>query len=210
MKLTLNILMAVAVTAMFSSCSSDHSHDTKTVTETVEKAADKVADHADDHAHGDHDGHDHADHATESVDKMEGKDAGVDFAEGSWGHGILDYMDSGSGSKTFDLDKITQDKGEDLTPEADQQLDDLAALLKSHPDMTCELQAHSKEAKNAVGKKTKKAGTSIRAEWVKLKLKAKGVEGKQINAKGYGDESLMSGVAGDDDSQRRLTVMFTK
>lgn len=140
---------------------------------------------------------------------MDSKGADLGFAEGSWAAGVQDFVNSGTGSKSFTLDQIAYE-GEELSADGKKQLDDLAALLKSSGDLKAEVRCHSREAKNAVGRKTKKAATKVRALWVKEKIKARGVDGSQLSANGMADEELLDGVPGDDDAQRRITVMLTK
>jgi outer membrane protein OmpA-like peptidoglycan-associated protein len=212
-----NTIFALAFCAVmslvFTSCSSCNDKGNaaaNSATKTVGDAADAAKDAAGDAA--DKAGEiadDAANAAGDAMDKMETADPNLDFAEGSWAWNIQQYMSSGSGNGSFTLDKITEDKG-DLSAEGKEQLDNLAAILKANPAKVIDLKAHSREAKNEIGRKAKQAGTKARALWVQEKLKARGVDGKQINAIGDADATLIEGVAGDDDSQRRLSVTFVQ
>ena len=132
------------------------------------------------------------------------------FDQGSWAWTVEDFLTNGSGTKTFNLDQIPSSKDEEISAEGNAQLDNLAAILKAHTDLTAEIQAHTKESKNAVGAKAKKTASAARALWVKAKLTARGVNKDQLTSKGYGDEKLLEGIAGDDDSNKRVSIAFTK
>lgn len=179
----------------------------------VEETTDTVIEGAEDAAG------DAASEAAEAIDEATGADASategandLSFDEGSWGWNIYNYMETGNGSMTFNLDKIPlgDDDAEEASAEGKKQLDDLAAILNAYPDMRCEVQGHTKKAKNPIGAKAKQAWSGVKATWVKEKLKARGASGDQIDAKGYGDQMLLTDVAEDDDSQRRVVVVFNK
>lgn len=208
-RLTLVACLAVGLFT-WSSCGSDTADATADAADEaatmVEEGGEAAGDAADAALDAATDG---ADGATASADSAGGA---LTFAEGSWGWNIYNYMESGSGSQSFNLDAIPlgDDDNEEVSAAGKQQLDDLAAILKQYPDMRCEVQGHTKKAKNPVGAKTKQAWSGLKAKWVKEKLKARGVSGDQIDAKGYGDKMLLEGVEGDDAAQRRVVVVFTK
>jgi outer membrane protein OmpA-like peptidoglycan-associated protein len=139
------------------------------------------------------------------MDEMSSLNANLNFAEKD----LMSFITDGTGTKTFVLDKIPFE-GEDLSAEGSEQLDHLAEIFKANPDLTAEIQGHTPEAKNAVGRTAKKTASAARAAWVKTKLVFRGVEGKQLNAKGYGDEELLEGIAPDADEQKRLVIALTK
>jgi len=121
----------------------------------------------------------------------------------------MDFIANGSGTQTFVLDKIPFE-GEEVSAEGAEQLDHLAAIFKANPDLRAEVQGHTSEAKNAVGRTAKKTASATRAAWVKTKLVFRGVDGKQLDAKGYADEQLLEGIAPDAEEQKRLVIALTK
>lgn len=141
------------------------------------------------------------------------------FEEGSWGYTLQQFLDSEeTGSKNFALDQIVISEGEDseeatedeLSTEAELQLDQLASLLISNPEVKAEVQGHSKEANNALGKATKKGWSKAKAFFIRKKLIARGVSEDQLRHEGYGDKTLLEGVDGKDNSQNRIEIQFTK
>ncbi len=183
------------------------------VDETADTAKEKMDDAAaaGDAADTDDAATDAALEAATEGDATAGGDGELGFAQDSWGWNIYNFMETGSGSQSFNLDKIPLGEDEaEASAEGKKQLDDLAAILKAYPDMTCEVQGHTKEAKNPVGRTAKQVWSKGRALWVQGKLAARGVDGSQMKAKGYADKQLIEGVPGDDDSQRRVVVVFTK
>lgn len=167
-----------------------------------------------DNANADHDannqGGSHADGSDSANPDTDGMDAqGLNFEAGSWAYNLNDYLKNGSGSKSFTLDQLDFDSDE-VSAAGKTQLDNLAAILKAYPSLTAEIQGHSDKAKNAVGATKKKATTKAKAAWAKLKLTARGVDGKQLSTKGYGDEQLRSDIPEDDNKQKRLVIAFNK
>lgn len=187
-----------------------HGHDHDHGADGQEQADGHGDDHADDHGadHGDDHADDHAEgHGGEDMDEMES--IGATYAEGSMEADLLDFMDNGAGSKTFTLDKIPFE-GDEISAEGKAQLDAIAEMLKNHPDLTMEIQGHTRQADNAVGRTAKKTASGARAAWVKTKLVFRGVDGKQLSTKGYADEMLLPELDPKDDGQRRLTMAMTK
>ncbi len=197
----------IGLTLIWTSCGGNMATENTSEEETSELAESMEEDEheAHDHSTDDHSGHDHA----EDMSMMDSKGTDLGFAEGSWAWSLQDFMDNGSGTKTFILDKIPFE-GEEISVEGNQQLDDLAALLNAHPDMMAEVQAHTPEADNAIGRTAKKTASTARAAWVQLKLKTRGVDGKQLSSKGYADEMLLENLDPKDEAQKRLAIVITK
>ena len=140
---------------------------------------------------------------------------GATYEEGSWAYSLQEFLNSDeAGEKTFSLDQISlsDDDSEDqeFSAEGDKQLDELASLLRSYPNVKAEVQGHSKEGKNVVGKKAKKSWSKVKAFVVRKKLISRGVSEDQLRHEGYGDEFLLEGVDGQDDSQNRIMVKISK
>ena len=208
--LTIATLLTFAV--LMTSCHDESSKD-GIPAKGDETATMKSADNAAVDAKDPHAGHNHAageGHGEgDNVEGMDAKGADLTFADGTWGWTLADYIANGSGTRTFELDQISTDDDE-LSAEGGQQLDDLAAILKANPDMEVDIRCHSREAANGAARLAKKTATAARAGWVKTKLVSRGAISKNISSKGLADAELLAGVAGDDDSQRRITVTMTK
>ncbi|MEM7161728.1 MAG: OmpA family protein [Bacteroidota bacterium] len=136
-------------------------------------------------------------------------DGELSFEEGSWAWTIQDYLTTGTGSKSFTLDKVPYE-GDEISAEGKAQLDNLAALLKAYPDMNVLVKGHSRLGDNAVEKTTNKATSKARALWVQAKLSNRGVSGKQMKAKGIGGDEPLADVDGKDMSQKRISIEFEK
>ena len=203
----LRTLTFIALLALWSSCGSEKTSTEAAAEEAVTEEVAMIEETG-------HEGHDHSaeghSHETGSdMTAMETKGTDLGFAEGSWAWKLQDFMNNGSGSQTFILDKIPFE-GEEISVEGNQQLDDLAALLKANPAMNAEVQAHTPAADNAIGRTAKKTASAARAGWVKLKLQSRGVDGKQLSSKGYADEMLLKNLDPKDDGQKRLAIVVTK
>ena len=178
-------------------------------------------DHGHDHEAGHHveEGMDHAEEAMEDASDAVEKagDAameGIDKIEATWADGSMEkdlseFISTGSGTQTFALDKIPFE-GEEISAEGKEQLDNLAQMLKDHPELKAEIQGHTTAADNAIGRTGKKTASGTRAIWVKTKLVFRGVDGKQLSTKGYADEQLIEGIDPKDEAQKRLLISLTK
>ena len=205
-------LLFAAAPALLTSCGgSAHDHGNN-----GEDAAMHDDAHGDD-AHGDaHDG-DHADadgdaaHGGDTMEKMITID-GMTIDPGSVEASIYDYAENGTGEMVFILDKIPfgEDNEEELTEDGKAQLDVLASLLKSHPELKCEIQGHTAQADNAVGRTAKRTASGLRAKWVQTKLSLRGVDGSQLSSKGYADDELLSTLDPKDDGQKRIAVKLNQ
>lgn len=202
-------ILAVSMT-FFASCGSDA--ETK-ANETMNDAGDAAQEMVDDAADAMEDvANDAAETMEEVAEDMEGMDsidADMNFAEGSVEASLNDFINNGTGTQSFVLDKVPFE-GEEISAEGKQQLDNVAELLKAHPELKCEIQGHTTKAKNAVGATAKKTASGARALWVKTKLSFRGVDKDQLESNGYGDEQLLEGVDPEDESQKRLVLVMTK
>lgn len=181
----------------------DHADDAANHMENAPEAVEELADEAVDTMEA------AADSLKTDMDEMNSLNADLNFADGTMEKSLMDFIANGSGTQTFVLDKIPFE-GEEVSAEGAEQLDHLAAIFKANPDLKAEVQGHTAEAKNAVGRTAKKTASATRAAWVKTKLVFRGVEGKQLDAKGYADEQLLEGIAPDADEQKRLVIALTK
>ena len=202
----LSIATALTVALMFTACHDQSSKQGIPPIDSGSEAGEAAVDEHAGHDHGDADGHSHG----EDMDAMESKGTDLGFEEGSWAWTLEDYFNNGSSeSQMFTLDQVAYE-GDELSDLGEKQLDDLATFLKAHPDNGIILRCHSREASNAAGRAAKMTGTKIRAVWVQEKLKARGADGKQIDAKGVADSYLLEGIDGKDEAQNRITIEVKK
>lgn len=124
----------------------------------------------------------------------------------AWAGDLKEWITSGEGMKSITLDKISGE-GE-ITEEGIAQLDLVAAILESNPTLKGEIQGHSvNKGKPA----QEKIGSAARAEWTRLKLIfGHDAVAKNVSAKGYGSEKPIEGVDPADESQKRVTIEFSK
>lgn len=131
------------------------------------------------------------------------------FEEGSWEWELLDFLDSDELAKMVTLERVPFE-GEELPAEGVIELDHLAEIHTAFPFLNIEVQAHSTQAKNEVGRKAKRATCKARALWVKSKLKSRGIPGDNLTSQGMADDNLLQGIDPEDKSQRRITVLIQK
>lgn len=193
-----------------------HTHEKEEAVGQAEEAVDHAAHEVEDAAHAAADAAETvAGEARESMTKMVSLDGmDIDIDPNSTEANIYDFAEEGTGEIVFILDKIPFDaEGDDedaLSADGKKQLDVLAALMKNHPELKCEIQGHTAQADNALGRTAKKTASGARAAWVQLKLKARGVDGAQLSSKGYADEMLLADLDPKADEQKRLAVKLNK
>lgn len=150
--------------------------------------------------------------AEETLNEMDSKTGTLEFESGSWGANVLAGI--GSGTTVFTLDQIPYGEDEEdekeLSDAAKAQLDALAKILKANPDWSIEVQGHTEKPKTGLGEAAKKTGSFAKAKWVQAKMNLRGITGKQISAKGYGSDQLLTTLAEDDKAQRRIMIALTK
>lgn len=203
------VLVAICIggfMTLLAACGGD-SHDHATVIENEQDAIESEAAAAADNAET------QVTEATEEVredmEAMSSLPADMIFTEGSVEYSIKGFIENGTGEQVFVLDKVPLD-GDDVSVEGIEQLDKLAALLKANPEVSCEVQAHTPKAKNAVGAAGKKTWSKARAMWVKAKLNLRGADGDQLTAKGYGDEQLLADLDPEAEGQKRIALLLKK
>lgn len=179
--------------------------------EMADDAAKKVGDMADDASKKAGEMADDAKKVADDLTEMDSKEGSLSFDEGTWAYSVLQGLKAGN-TTTFTLDQIPYDGSEEdeLSDAANQQLDNLAEILKANPDWVIEVQGHTEKANNAVGATKKKATSKVRAMWVQGKLNLRGITGKQISSAGKGDDNLLSGLEPKDNKHRRITIALTK
>ncbi len=190
--------------AIFSQCgeakkSADHAADkTSSMADKTAEKAGKMADETSKKAGKMAD--DMKDAANKTLDEMDSKAGELSFEAGSWADGVLKGINSGTNT-VFTLDQVPYE-GEQIPAAGQEQLDNLADILKANPDWKAEIQGH--QVAN-----TKKTG-GLRAKFVQGKLVFRGVKNKQLTSKGYGSQMLLTDIPAEDDRQKRVTVKISK
>lgn len=107
----------------------------------------------------------------------------------------------------FDFDRVNfASNSATLTPESDDQLNNIAAILKAYPNATIKIGGYTDNVGNA---STNKRLSSQRAAAVRAALVNKGIAATRVQSQGYGDEhpvadnSTESGRA----QNRRISIL---
>ncbi len=200
-KLLSTLIMGLFLTTVFTQCG-DAKKTADNVGDKTQQVADNAAKTVTDAANKTGEMVDDAAKTAEDMAKMDSKDGSLSFEQGSWAYNVLHGINSGN-TTVFTLDQIPFE-GEELSDAGAAQLDNLADILKANPGWNIEIQGHTaspaKKLANGIG----------RAKWVQLKMNTRGITGKQISAKGYGDDKLIAGIDPTDEKNRRITIALNK
>ena len=135
----------------------------------------------------------------------------VTFAAGSVGSQMKTFIEGdGSGEATFKFNNLNYNTGSAQIKEASMgEVDNLAAILKAYEAISITVEGHTDSA----GDDTMNLNLSQkRADSVKSRLVAQGIDGSRISTKGYGetnpigDNSTKEGMA----MNRRIEVKINK
>jgi outer membrane protein OmpA-like peptidoglycan-associated protein len=133
--------------------------------------------------------------------------------EGLFTYNVANFMMKGSDSelpKQFIFDHLNFDSATTrLTPESNQTVNDLIAIMKCFPNMNVQLEGHTDSTGDADANKKLSVD---RAEAVKAMMVAGGVDGSRINTAGWGQEKP---IASNDTEEgkarnRRTELIVTK
>jgi len=133
------------------------------------------------------------------------------FRSGSAEDRLSNYLaSSGSAPMKIDLDRIAfGTRSATLTPSSQAQIDNIAAILREHPNATINVGAHTDDMGN---EKSNLALSQARAETVAHALTNAGVNADRVHAEGYGsqkpvaDNSTARGRA----QNRRVTLEVSR
>ena len=143
-----------------------------------------------------------------TTDATDGTTTDADASTGgaAWSSELDEWVTSGAGSKTITLSGIAGE-GE-LSAEGRAQLDLIATILENNADLKAVIQGHSADGGKPVMEKT---GSKARAVWTKTKLVlGHDAAGKNLSTEGLGATQPLEGVDASDESNKRITVSFTK
>jgi outer membrane protein OmpA-like peptidoglycan-associated protein len=133
--------------------------------------------------------------------------------EGMFTYNVANFMMKGAPSdlpKQFVFDHLNFDSGTTrLTPDSNQTVTDLTAIMKCFPNMAIQLEGHT----DSTGDPEANKKLSVdRAEAVKALMVSGGVNGDRISTSGWGDEKP---IAPNDSEEgkaknRRTELIVTK
>ena len=133
--------------------------------------------------------------------------------EGYFTYNLANFMVKGSDSelpKRFVFDHLNFDSATTrLTPDSNQTVTDLVAIMKCYPNMTVQLEGHTDSTGDA---ESNKKLSVDRAEAIKALVVAGGVDGSRITTAGWGQEKP---IASNDTEEgkaenRRTELIVTK
>ncbi|PIE51059.1 MAG: hypothetical protein CSA38_00160 [Flavobacteriales bacterium] len=173
--------------------------------------------HGDDHAHGND--HAHAHHAEQVNLDLNG--VALHANKGGLEESLIGFLHSGKYAKAtneelkknwynFDNVKFKMGSSNQLEKGSQEQLDNLAKILKAYPDAKIKIGGYTDKTGNEEA--NKKLSTK-RAEFIKAELGKMGVGAQVISAEGYGSEfATVSADASDEEraKDRKMAVRFTK
>ncbi len=192
------LVLAVAIaTVTFTSCSKSGSADADAAQATADSlaAAQEMADSIA-----------MADSLAAATSDSTGATAGSTTGAATWSSDLDKWVLSGTGSKVITLSGIAGE-GE-LSAEGKSQLDLIASILEKNPTLKAVIQGHSADGGKPALEKT---GSKARAVWTKTKLVfGRDAVAKNIETEGMGATQPLSGVDPKDESNKRITVSFTK
>lgn len=134
---------------------------------------------------------------------------------------MVDYLKSGAYTsaneaalkdKWFNFDNVNFvfGKSNQITPESNGQLENLAAILKAYPDAKIKIGGYTdKKGDDAANKKL----SQERADFIKAQLTKLGVGTQITGAEGYGEEHATVAETASDkerETDRKMAVRFTK
>jgi hypothetical protein len=131
------------------------------------------------------------------------------FPAGGFEWKVLDFIASDEPEVVVVLDKVPLE-GEELSVDAEEQLNNLVSIHTAFPFLLIDVQAHTTEANNGVARQAKKATSKARAVWVATKLNLKGIPGDKLSSSGMADEQLLDAYEGDDKRQKRIMAKITR
>jgi len=127
---------------------------------------------------------------------------------------LLDYIEDASKTPDketwFDFDRLLFDTDSAvLKPESQQQLDDIANILKAYPKVKIRLGGYTD---NTGDKAHNLALSNDRAQSVMKELVAKGIDAARMTAKGYGEEHPVADNATEEGraKNRRISLRVTE
>ena len=134
-------------------------------------------------------------------ESTEGAVSGADDFTSFFENGSTDYE-----GVVFVFGETSTD-GKTLSDEAKLMFDKVAAAMIANPNSKIDVRGHTRKVGTAP---TNKISSKARALLVQEYLKEKGIDGKRIDTKGKGSSELLEGVADDDMSQKRITMILTQ
>jgi outer membrane protein OmpA-like peptidoglycan-associated protein len=118
--------------------------------------------------------------AKEALDK-------ISFTANSAGKQMIDFIEGEREEAIFRFNNLTFETGSArLDPNSGIEIDNVAAIMKTYPDVNIEVQGHTDNTGNP---DSNQQLSQARSESIKARLIAQGVAATRITTRGYGQES---------------------
>ncbi len=111
----------------------------------------------------------------------------ITFAAGSAGQQMMDFIGGGEGNGTFRFNNLTFATGSAAIDQSSAaEVDNIAAIMKAYPGVNVRVDGHTDSTGNA---DSNMQLSQARAEAVKGRLIAQGIDASRLSAKGFGQDS---------------------
>jgi outer membrane protein OmpA-like peptidoglycan-associated protein len=135
----------------------------------------------------------------------------ITFTAGSAGDQMMNFINNGfEGDPTFRFSNLNFATGSsDLTPEAQQEVDNLAAIMKAYPAVNVAIQGYTDNTGDAAANKQLSAE---RAGAVMGRLMAQGIDATRVKSVGFGQENPVADNSTEEGraENRRIEVKIVK
>ncbi len=111
----------------------------------------------------------------------------ISFTAGSAGQQMMDFIGGGEGNGTFRFNNLTFATGSAAIDQSSAaEVDNIAAIMKAYPGVNVRVDGHTDSTGNA---DSNMKLSQARAEAVKGRLIAQGIDAGRLSAKGFGQDS---------------------
>lgn len=131
----------------------------------------------------------------------------ISFAAGSVGSQMMDFINEGAIAKpTFSFNYLNFETGSTtIASDSGTEIDNLASILMAYPDAKVRIDAYTESAGDETASQKLSEG---RANAVKARLEAKGIDGARVSAKGYGEANpVVDSEKADGTAQNKRIIL---
>lgn len=133
----------------------------------------------------------------------------MSFDQGTAGYQMVTFIERGDGNALFKFKNLNFVTGSaKINQETAKEVGEVASVLKTYPDVTIEISGHTDDTgEETVNEELSKA----RAEAVKARLTANGIDGNRIATKGYGSRYPIASNQSEEGKKenRRIEIRVT-